>query len=491
MILKNKIITNLILLFIIITLFCFIPYSYCEEIEDVEFVENAVDINNIVDIENDVDIESIDDIDNSDDIDNIESNDNDDVENEIISEPEFFIDSSQTDLLGSVTQVLYKTHIQNIGWENDYKTNGETSGTEGRSFRLEGIKIKLNSSNSSDKILYQTHIQNIGWQEWKSNDEMSGTEGKSYRLEAIRIKLEGNISNNYDIYYRVHAQNFGWLDWASNGGTSGTSGYGYRLEAIQIVLVSKGGAAPGNTSNPYREMPSVIYKTHIQNIGTQGYVSNGATSGSEGKGLRLEGIYIDIANNTLLSGGITYQTHIQNIGWQGWKSNNEMSGTSNKGLRLEGIRIKLTGELATKYDIYYRVHAQNFGWLDWAKNGIASGTSGYSYRLEAIQIVILPKGSSSPGSTAKPFRERMTYSITSFNRYTTMKVGQKLQVTYACNSTPVIAANANPVFEALNPTLGTITNSGLVIAHKAGVANFLMKDQEGNYSGGFYIIITN
>ncbi|WP_405317240.1 hypothetical protein, partial [Faecalibacillus faecis] len=36
--------------------------------------------------------------------------------------------------------VSYRTHIQSIGWQ-DYKTNGELSGTEGKALRLEGIKI--------------------------------------------------------------------------------------------------------------------------------------------------------------------------------------------------------------------------------------------------------------------------------------------------------------------------------------------------------------
>ena len=80
---------------------------------------------------------------------------------------------------------------------------------------------------------------------------MSGTEGRSLRLEAIKIRLTGETAEKYDIYYRVHAQNNGWLDWASNGKAAGTEGYGYRLEAIEILLVEKGGAAPGPTTKPF------------------------------------------------------------------------------------------------------------------------------------------------------------------------------------------------------------------------------------------------
>ena len=76
--------------------------------------------------------------------------------------------------------------------------------------------------------------------------------------------------------------------------------------------------------------------------------------------------------------------------------------------RPMAVKIRLTGTQADNYDIYYRVHAQSYGWLGWAKNGEAAGTQGYSKRLEAIQIAVLPKGSTSPGSTAKAYMKEPT-----------------------------------------------------------------------------------
>ena len=84
-----------------------------------------------------------------------------------------------------------------------------------------------------------------------SGGRQSGTTGKAKRLEAIQIKLTGEMANQYDVYYRVHAQTYGWLGWAKNGASAGTEGLSKRLEAIQVVLVKKGGAAPGNTANPF------------------------------------------------------------------------------------------------------------------------------------------------------------------------------------------------------------------------------------------------
>lgn len=151
----------------------------------------------------------------------------------------------------SESLVLYRTHVQNDGWQN-YMRDGEMSGTSGRSLRLEGINVKLGAAAGSGGIRYRTHVQNIGWQDWKSNDIMAGTFGRSLRLEAIEIELTDEAAKKYDVYYRVHCQNIGWMGWAKNGESAGTAGYAYRLEAIQIRLVPKGSAPPGSTEGAFR-----------------------------------------------------------------------------------------------------------------------------------------------------------------------------------------------------------------------------------------------
>ena len=103
--------------------------------------------------------------------------------------------------------------------------------------------------------------------------------------------------------------------------------------------------------------------------------------------LRLEGIKIYLNSNGH-TGTVQYRTHVQNLGWQSWVSNGQMSGTSGKSLRLEAIQIKFTGALADKYDIYYRVHVQDLGWQEWKYNGETAGTTGKNKRLEAIEITL-------------------------------------------------------------------------------------------------------
>lgn len=141
---------------------------------------------------------------------------------------------------------LYKTHIQNIGWETEFKRNGELSGTAGLGYRLEAIQIILDNPGYDVGVAYKTHIQDVGWQDWRYNGELSGTSGEGRRLEAIQIKLTGSDADRFDIYYRTHVQNLGWLGWAGADEQSGTAGYGYRLESIEIMVVPKG--TPFDTS---------------------------------------------------------------------------------------------------------------------------------------------------------------------------------------------------------------------------------------------------
>ena len=289
--------------------------------------------------------------------------------------------------------VSYKVHRQDYDWEEDWKKDGQTSGTEGQCKRLEAIQIKL-PDDVSGSIEYRTHIQDIGWEKnWSKDGAKSGTEGQCKRLEAIQIKLTGEVEKNYDVYYSVHAENFGWLGWAKNGEEAGTAGYGYRLEAIRIQLVTKGDKAPELIGTIKEAMKArlVGYQTHVQDYGTQAYVYDGAMAGTEGECKRMESIRMKLPSS--VNSSIQYRSHVQDIGWEkNWASNGSLSGTEGQCKRLEAIQIQLSGDVAKNYDVYYRVHAQDYGWLAWAKNGESSGTEGYAKRLEAIEVRLVPKG---------------------------------------------------------------------------------------------------
>ena len=340
----------------------------------------------------------------------------------------------------SELSVSYRTHVQNIGWQN-YVQNGEIAGTEGESKRLEAINIKLLNNPNNIKIKYQVHIQDIGWQEWKSNDEMAGTSGQKKRLEAIKICLEN--TTDYSIMYRVHVQELGWQDWKTDGELAGTSGQAKRLEAIQIKIIKKEKLGklyidtPGSGSTFYKSEAKKINITgwkmsNIKEAALRIYVDNKEIQSKitlneradvlkaiTGYGTELEnpkpGYSIDL-DATNLTGGrhtvklslyagdtildektivinidtdlhIKYQTHIQYVGWQGWKLDEEVSGTSGQNLRVEALKIQLINAPENTH-VKYRAHIQNIGWQEWKTDGELAGTSGQSLRIEAMQIVI-------------------------------------------------------------------------------------------------------
>lgn len=301
--------------------------------------------------------------------------------------------------------IHYATHVQDIGWQNAV-ANGELSGTAGQAKRLESIKISIDNVQDLG-VKYSTHVQDHGWLAFVSDGKESGTTGEAKRLEAIKIELMGPKAQNYDIYYRVHAQDFGWLGWAKNGESAGTEGFAKRLEAIEIVLVPKGGESPGSTDQPFVKKLSVAYSTHVETYGWLDYVKDGAMSGTQGQGKRMEAIKITLPN-TPYNGDIIYSTHVQDYGWLNNVSNGEVSGTSGQSKRLEAIKICLTGDIANYYDVYYRVHAQDYGWLGWAKNGMKAGTEGRSKRLEAIEIKLVPKGQGEPVSEKEAFKQEFS-----------------------------------------------------------------------------------
>ena len=382
-------------------------------------------------------------------------------------------------------KIEYKTHVQDYGWEEEYKKDGEISGTTGKSKRLEAIKIRLYGEYADEyDVYYRVHCQNFGWLGWAKNDEPAGSEGFSYRLEAIEIKvlkkedsfdrggkafykknlfykthvsnygwtnfssdgevsgirksgveafslflsnpeydgdiiyktlsdgkwddfkkngemsgttgksksitgisinLTGKMRQMYDVYYRVYIDNKGYLSWVKNGDETGSDIY--KIETIEVKLKDKGESEDISGTSFYKS--KIKYKTHIQDIGWDKDKYDGETSGTVGQLKRVEAIDISLINQDI-DGKIKYKTLIEGRNWEDYKYSG-LSGTTGLSKKIEAIKIDLEGEIKNYYDIYYRVHSQNIGWLGWAKNGETSGTIGYDYRVEAIEIKLVSK----------------------------------------------------------------------------------------------------
>ena len=278
--------------------------------------------------------------------------------------------------------IQYSSHIQNIGWEKDFsKSNGQLSGTTGKSLRIEAIKIKLANAPENAKISYSAYVEGEGWQEDVYDGNIAGSTGKGLKLLGLKVKLE-NVTN-YSVMYRIHVQDIGWKPWVTDGVITDAIQQKKRIEAIEIKLV------------PKKEVFAVAYNSHIQNIGWEDDFSkiNGDTSGTSGRSLRIEAVKFKLTGNEKGT-GIRYRAYIENEGWQSWKSNGSIAGTTGKGRKLLGLKIELIN--MPTYSIQYRVHIQDYGWSEWQVDGNTLGKISENKRIEAIQARIISKTVSYP-----------------------------------------------------------------------------------------------
>jgi uncharacterized protein YjdB len=367
--------------------------------------------------------------------------------------------------------INYATYVQDIGWL-DPVSDGELSGTSGQAKQLESIKISLGNSQDLG-VKYSTHVQDLGWLNYVADGQESGTTGKAKQLEAIKIELTGTRADNFDIYYRVHVQDIGWMDWVKNGELAGTTGKAKPLEAIEIKIIEIGSTPPNTNdpSEPVISVPTVSYKTHVQNDGWTEAVSAGELSGTVGQAKHIEAMQISLGN-AMYSGGISYKAHVQDLGWLDSVTDGETSGTSGQNKSVEAIQVNLTGELANHYDIYYRVHARTFGWLGWAKNGESAGTEGLAIPLEALEIVLIEKGGESPGLTDKPFitKPKVVYS-THVDTYGWLD--------FVANGTTSAAEGNSKRIEAIKINLQDTPYSGEII-YSAHVQNYGWQNNVSN-----------
>lgn len=150
----------------------------------------------------------------------------------------------------------------------------------------------------------------------------------------------------------------------------------------------------------------ISYASHVQHIGWQDAVKNGAESGTEGKAYRDEAIAFSLSGaNVPSDASLTVQVHGQTYGWQTPKTFkagqaidlSNYVGTTGQKKRIEAIKITLNN--MPGYAVVYRAHCQSIGWTDWVEteNGTAienaamAGTTGKAKRLEALEVKVICK----------------------------------------------------------------------------------------------------
>ena len=118
------------------------------------------------------------------------------------------------------------------------------------------------------------------------------------------------------------------------------------------------------------------------NTGWTNFVGDNQIVGFEGKGLRMEALFIHYTG----PGRILIRCHVQDYGWLPEVPNDVVCGTEGKGLRLEAVQLRLVD--IEGYHIHYCGYVKGMGWQPWVKDGDVTGTEGKSLPLEALRIRI-------------------------------------------------------------------------------------------------------
>ncbi|AAK76749.1 transglutaminase/protease-like cytokinesis protein 3 [Clostridium acetobutylicum] len=391
-------------------------------------------------------------------------------------------------------QITYRTHVQNIGWQN-WVNDGTETGTDGLGLRVEALEIKL-VNMPEYSVQYQVHVQNVGWQNWVSDGAEAGTDGKGLRVEALRIKIvkktavqaisldktsdmlkvgQTDILNANVSPVNVDNKNLSWTSSDSSIVSVDSSG---KIAALKkgtaiITVVSPDGAKASSCKITVNSGDlGVTYETHVQNIGWQDWVYDGNESGTEGKGLRIEALKMNLVNAP--SGAqITYRTYVQNIGWQDWSSNGAEAGTEGKGFRIEALDIKLIN--MPEYTIQYQAYVQNVGWQNWVSDGIEAGEAGKGLRIEALRVRLVKKVH--------------VQAITLQKADASLNIGDVYSL--VATISPIDATNKNIKWTSSNEYVASVDDNGNIKALSIGTAVITAATEDGNKTVSCKIIVNS
>lgn len=392
-----------------------------------------------------------------------------------------------------VPSVQYQTHVQSIGWQG-YKRDGQVSGTFGQAKRLEGIRLKLSNLPYSGGMRYRTHVQSKGWMSWQSNNALSGTTGEAKRLEAIEVELTGEMAKHYDVYYRVHAQTFGWLGWAKNGEPAGSEGYAKRLEGIEVRLVKKGNAAPGNTSNAFKNKNIKVEKKTVQVKEKE--VAYKVTEELSPDLLKGEKEIKQKGQNGFdaVSYEVTYtngkETNRKELSRKTTKPVNEI-------VRVGTKVVKVEKETRKENEVDFKVIEENDDTLELGKEEVVQeGQKGYD---SVIYEVTYTNGKETKRNeisrdkikpidrVLKKGTKIIANSIEITNPIESIQIGDSVQL--GSKILPENATNKTVVWSTTDENVISVDNVGFVTATGVGKATITVSTEDGNISDSIQLIV--
>ncbi len=138
---------------------------------------------------------------------------------------------------------VYRAHIHGRGWTDMAKDNTYVNGPKDTYVTAVAASLENQPEGMTGTIAYQVNLSGSGWMDWQENLGEAGATDTDKPLEAVRMQLTGQLSENYDLYYSV-LQNGAWTALVKNGETAGTEGQGLRVDGIRLAVTGKDAGLP-------------------------------------------------------------------------------------------------------------------------------------------------------------------------------------------------------------------------------------------------------
>lgn len=143
----------------------------------------------------------------------------------------------------STPKVSYEICEINVGWSGSYEDNQTLKLNDGHYMTAFRAHLYELAQGQALGIRYEVNLSGFGWLHGETDGRKTGFAGGTRPIEAIRAELYRADAENYDLYYRVY-QNGRWTDWVKNGETAGSEGQGLSVEGVRMQILPAGKEAP-------------------------------------------------------------------------------------------------------------------------------------------------------------------------------------------------------------------------------------------------------
>ena len=158
-------------------------------------------------------------------------------------------------------QVNYSIYSPVQGWSGTAADNQALQAPYGSWVAAMRANLINIPADAQVGIRYQVNLSGTGWLDPAEDGAEAGNASAEAPLEAICMELYGASAASYDLYYKVY-QNGTWTDWALNGAVAGTEGAGLRIDGIRAAITAKDAGAPQaamNAVDPSRPMIALTF----------------------------------------------------------------------------------------------------------------------------------------------------------------------------------------------------------------------------------------